>query len=190
MVDMSGGATPKLGTNAYSNKEDGIPFLRVQNITEKGILLDDAKFIKKEIHNGELKRSQLKANDLVFTITGRIGSVAVVPSNFIGNINQHLVRIQLKDSIEGLEIDPTYVATFLNSSFGKLLTNRGITGGTRPALDYEYIKTIPIPIPDIKIQNVIANEFDKRVNLYGKLKTEASELLKQAKKQVEDMILN
>lgn len=190
MVDMSGGATPRLGTNAYSDKEKGVPFLRVQNITEKGILLEDVKYIKKVVHDGELKRSQLKANDLVFTITGRIGSVAVVPSNFIGNINQHSVRIQLKDSVDGIEINTTYIANFLNSSFGKLLTNRGITGGTRPALDYEYIKTIPVPIPDIEIQNAIAKEFDNRIGLHEKLKTEAFELINQAKKQVEVMILN
>lgn len=190
MVDMSGGATPRLGTNAYSDKEKGVPFLRVQNITEKGILLEDVKYIKKVVHDGELKRSQLKGNDLVFTITGRIGSVAVVPSNFIGNINQHSVRIQLKDSADGLEINTTYVANFLNSSFGKLLTNRGITGGTRPALDYEYIKTIPVPIPDIEIQNAIAKEFEKRIGLHEKLKTEASELIKEAKKQVEELILD
>lgn len=118
------------------------------------------------------------------------GSVAVVPNNFIGNINQHSVRIQLKDKIEGLEIDPTYIANFLNSSFGKLLTNRGITGGTRPALDYKYIKTILIPIPDIEIQNAIAKEFDKRIELHEKLKSEASKLLEEAKKKVEAMILN
>lgn len=190
MVDMSGGATPRLGTDVYSDKDNGIPFLRVQNITEKGILLDDVKYIKRSVHEGELKRSQLKTNDLIFTITGRIGSVAVVPSNFIGNINQHSVRIQLKNSIEGLGINPTYVATFLNSSFGKVLTNRGITGGTRPALDYEYIKTIPIPIPAIEIQNTITNKFNKRLDLYEKLKNEAFGMLREAEKKVEEMILN
>ena len=44
--------------------------------------MSDAKFIKREVHEGMLKRSQLKKDDLVFTITGRIGSVAVVPDNF------------------------------------------------------------------------------------------------------------
>ncbi|GIW69341.1 MAG: hypothetical protein KatS3mg101_0088 [Patescibacteria group bacterium] len=190
MVDMSGGATPRVGSNAYSDKENGIPFLRVQNITEKGILLDDVKYIKKSVHEKELKRSQLKANDLVFTITGRIGSVAVVPSNFIGNINQHSVRIQLKNEVDKREIDPTYIATFLNSSFGKLLTNRGITGGTRPALDYEYIKSIPIPIPSTEIQNTITNEFNKRTSSFEKMRAEASKVLEEAKKQVEEMILN
>ncbi|OGG13719.1 hypothetical protein A2773_06810 [Candidatus Gottesmanbacteria bacterium RIFCSPHIGHO2_01_FULL_39_10] len=190
IVDMSGGATPEVEGDFYTDEKNGVPFLRVQNITKKGISLDDVKYIKKTVHYTTLKRSQLRAEDLVFTITGRIGSVAVVPNNFTGNINQHSVRIQLKDSIDGVKISPIYIATFLNSSFGQQITIRGITGGTRPALDYEYIKTIPIPLPDIKIQENIAQDFSNRVSGAEKLQNEASKLLEDAKKQVEEMILN
>lgn len=189
MIDMSGGATPKVDGDFYADEESGIPFLRVQNITKEGISLDDVKYIKKSVHNTALKRSQLRTNDLVFTITGRIGSVAVVPNNFIGNINQHSVRIQLKDKLGGRKISPIYIATFLNSSIGQQITIRGITGGTRPALDYEYIKTLPIPLPDIKTQQNIAQEFSNRLSEAEKLRNEASELLKKAKKKVEKLIL-
>ena len=48
--DISGGATPRVEEDFYCN--DGIPFLRVQNITEEGINLEDVKFIKKN-HPGK-----------------------------------------------------------------------------------------------------------------------------------------
>jgi len=100
--EMSGGATPKAKGEAYLEK-GGIPFLRVQNITEEGIKLEDVKYINEETHNKYLKRSKLKPKDLVFTITGRIGTVAVVPEDFgEGNINQHSVRIHL---VEGINTD-------------------------------------------------------------------------------------
>ena len=67
--------------------------------------MSDAKFITLEVHNGMLKRSQLKKDDLVFTITGRIGSVAVVPDNFEGNINQHSVKFHLKERITNTTIN-------------------------------------------------------------------------------------
>ena len=101
--EIASGITPKVDENYYTDSS-GTPFLRVQNVKSPGIDLNDVKFITSEVHNGILKRSQLKKDDLVFTITGRIGSVAVVPDNFEGNINQHSVRFQLKGQIENLTI--------------------------------------------------------------------------------------
>ncbi len=53
----------------------------------------------------------------------------------------------------------------------------------------EFIN-IPIPIPDdIKIQENIANEVKNRMNKAKQLKKEAVEIVKNAKKEVEQMIL-
>ena len=151
--DISSGATPKVDENYYTDSSAGIPFLRVQNVTNQGIDLSDAKFITREVHNGMLKRSQLKKDDLVFTITGRIGSVAVVPDNFAGNINQHSARFQLKTQIGNIAINPRYVAIFLSLALGQSLALREVTGGTRPALDYKALYSLSIVLPPANIQN-------------------------------------
>jgi len=49
ILEMSGGATPKVTEDFYL-EEGGIPFLRVQNITEEGINLEDVKY-KEQIEN-------------------------------------------------------------------------------------------------------------------------------------------
>ena len=152
--DISSGATPKVDKNYYTDSS-GIPFLRVQNVTEQGIALSDAKFITTEVHDGMLKRSQLEKDDLVFTITGRIGSVAIVPHNFEGNINQHSVRFQLKSQIADIFTSPRYIAAFLNSTLGRSLSIREITGGTRPALDYKALRSLKVILPALSIQNDI-----------------------------------
>ena len=154
--DISSGATPKVDENYYMDSF-GIPFLRVQNVTDEGIDLSDVKFITRDVHNGMLKRSQLKKDDLVFTITGRIGSVAVVPDNFEGNINQHSVRFQLKKQIVNIPTNPRYVAIFLNLTLGQSLSLREVTGGTRPALDYKALYSLKIILPPSNIQNHIVS---------------------------------
>ena len=154
--DISSGATPKVDENYYTDSY-GIPFLRVQNVTDEGIDLSDIKFITRNIHNGMLKRSQLKKDDLVFTITGRIGSVAVVPDNFEGNINQHSVRFQLKTQIANITINPRYVAIFFNLTLGQSLSLREVTGGTRPALDYKALYSLKTILPPTNIQNHIVS---------------------------------
>jgi len=157
---ISGGATPRVTEDFYV-ETDGVPFLRVQNITEVGIKLDDVKYIKREVHENQLRRSQLHAGDLVFTITGRIGSVAVVPEHFEGNINQHSVRIHLKSEICGIKILPEYVAVFFNTDFGRKISLRSVTGGTRPALDYEALRSLVVPLPSFSTQKEIMEKVQK-----------------------------
>lgn len=96
---IASGATPKTTESElyYAEKENGIPFLRVQNLSPTGVLaFDDCKYINKETHNGMLKRSQVSEGDLLVKITGvgRMAVASVVPENFTGNINQHVCVIK------------------------------------------------------------------------------------------------
>jgi restriction endonuclease S subunit len=143
IVSISSGATPdiKQSENYYSNSNEGITFMRVQNVTPQGLDLEDVKFINKETHDGMLKRSQVSEFDLLVKITGvgRMAVSSVTPKDFAGNINQHLVIIKTKN-----EETSNILATFLNSDIGEKLATKRATGGTRPALDYKALKSIPI----------------------------------------------
>jgi hypothetical protein len=76
---------------------------------------------------GELKRSQLKAGDVLPTITGSYGFAAVVPKD-VGeaNINQHVVKIEEDES----RVTPEYFARFRNSQLCKRQFDHAATGGT------------------------------------------------------------
>lgn len=144
IINISGGATPEKDEpeKYYADStDDGVPFLRVQNITNDGINLEDCKHINFDTHNGMLKRSQVREGYLITKITGvgRMAVSSVAPKGFEGNINQHLVAIKT-DSYQTSEI----LAAFLNSDIGERLACRRSTGGTRPALDYQALKTIPV----------------------------------------------
>lgn len=143
IVKMTGGATP-LGADY---PENGIPFLRVQNIMPNYFNLTDVVYITPQ-DDEALKRSRLKLNDVLLTITGiSYGKSAVVTKELVGsNINQHSVKIEVKN------INPYFLATFLNSKYGKLQSDRKVTGVTRPALDYQVIKTFLIPLFPMEFQ--------------------------------------
>lgn len=150
---LASGATPKTTESEkyYAEKENGIPFLRVQNLSPTGVLeFDDCKYINEETHNGMLKRSQVSAGDLLVKITGvgRMAVASVAPEGFEGNINQHVCVIKTGSK----EISET-LAAFLNSDIGEKLASRRSTGGTRPALDYPALLSIPI-IEDKRILQI------------------------------------
>ena len=169
---LASGATPKTTESEkyYAEKENGIPFLRVQNLSPTGVLeFDDCKYINEETHNGMLKRSQVSAGDLLVKITGvgRMAVASVAPEGFEGNINQHVCVIKTGSK----EISET-LAAFLNSDIGEKLASRRSTGGTRPALDYPALLSIPI-IEDKRILQIT----DKVIAQKQKNEAEADKLL-------------
>ena len=78
-TNLTGGATPK-GT-PYVTEDEGIKFIRVQNVRRYKINLEDIAYIPNAYHKGILKRSQLKPFDVLLTITGSYGFSAVVPED-------------------------------------------------------------------------------------------------------------
>ncbi len=169
---ISSGATPKTSEKEkyYTDEENGIHFLRVQNLSPTGFLeTSKCKYINKETHNNYLKRSQVNAGDLLVKITGvgRMAVASVAPDDFIGNINQHIVVIKTKSK------EMSYIlASYLNSDIGEKLASRRSTGGTRPALDYPALLSIPI-IYDEKILEI----YNNAIALKQKKEQEAKELL-------------
>ena len=138
------GATPPVTEEDkyYTDKENGIPFLRVQNLQPNGKLyLEDGKYINKTTHEKSLKRSQVSGGDLLVKITGvgRMAIASVAPDDFVGNTNQHMVVIKTSNK-ETSE----YLANYLNLDIIEKLATRRSTGATRPALDYQALKSIPI----------------------------------------------
>jgi hypothetical protein len=141
---MSGGATPKAEEHDkyYADSKTGVPFVRVQNLSVSGQLqLDDVKYINEETHNGMLARSQVQADDLLVKITGvgRMAVASVPPTGFEGNINQHIARIRT-DSRHSSEV----LAAWLNTDVAETLAKRRSTGGTRPALDFGALRSMPV----------------------------------------------
>lgn len=172
---ITGGATP-LGAEYLKS---GITFLRVQNVMQNYLELDDVVYISEDIHDGLLKRSKLKPWDVLLTITGvSYGKSAIVPEDFKeGNINQHSVKIEINDNF----ILPEFLSTFFNSKFGKYQNDRKITGLSRPGLVYTELKNILIPLVDL----------DKQIEIRNLVKT-GNEILGQSNflySQAEDLLL-
>lgn len=168
---MASGGTPSVTEESYySDKENGIPFLRVQNLTEQGVLnLDGLKYISKDVHENMLKRSQFDDQDLLVKITGvgRMAVASVPPLGFVGNTNQHMIVVKTKNRQTS-----EYLANYLNLNIVEKLAKRRSTGGTRPALDYTALRSIPI------IENLDFSKWDNAKMQAQNIQNQAQTLLK------------
>lgn len=183
------GATPSKDESEihYTTSDKGIPFIRVQNLSVTGELqLTDLVYISHETHNGLLNRSKVFEGDLLVKITGvgRMAVASVAPKGFEGNINQHVVVIRTGS----MEIS-RWLATFINLSSVEKIASKRATGGTRPALDYPALFSLPIIFPPLEKQNEIAAHIQTIRDQAKQLRAEAAAGLENAKQEVEAMIL-
>ena len=119
-------------------------------------------------------------------MAGTIGLSVVVPEG-IGeaNINQAIAKITPKKDLVG----SVYLSTVLNSSIGKVQTDRLSRPAVQANLNLDEIQNLKIPLPPPEIQNKIADEVQRRIDEAERLKQEAKQGLEEAKQKVEKMIL-
>ena len=95
------GTTPtKADMNAAFDTDAQINYVRVNSIDEDGsVLAGKLTAIPKAVHTGVLKRSILKANDVLYTIAGTIGRIAIAENWILpANTNQAVAIIRPKPS--------------------------------------------------------------------------------------------
>ncbi len=105
-IKISKGTTPRKADIANAENEEIIPFLKVRDISDNGeITRVGLDKIPESVHFGILKRSILETNDLLFSIAGTIGRVAVVEKDLNNsNCNQAVAFVRLKKPEKYLEL--------------------------------------------------------------------------------------
>ena len=109
-VKITKGTTPTSIGASFS--ESGIRFIKVENIINGYLISTPETFISHDIHM-RMSRSSLEKNDLLITIAGRLGDVAIVPEQILpANTNQAVGIIRFKH--EFIKTVP-YVHAYLSS---------------------------------------------------------------------------
>jgi type I restriction enzyme M protein len=154
-------------------QDEGIYYLLSESVKEGYIDENIYRFISPELHRS-LKRSELRPRDIVLTKTGvYFGRSAVIPDGFpVANTSAHVGKITVDDST----INPYYLSTFFNSSYGYLqLRRRGIKA-TRPEIKLIEFDDILIAKPKREFQNKI----EQIIQLAGTVKDSAKAIYQQA----------
>ena len=147
---ITSGATPLSKGNAYTSKEEGIPFIRSGDINEDNkINFDEVLYVKRDIHDKLLRRSKLKKGDILIAIVGAtIGQVSIYDFDKEANINQAIALVRLKEGI-----NPEYVKAFMISALGQKQLDRIKRPVARANINLNEIGSIKIIMPPIAIQN-------------------------------------
>ncbi|QFP61757.1 restriction endonuclease subunit S [Brucella anthropi] len=129
--------------------DDGELFIRIGNISGKGIDLDLSN--KSFVQLGERSegvRTKLKVGDLLVSITANLGSVAIVGSEAQGGyINQHVALVRLFDSKKA-----RFIAHSLQTKLCRDQFAISGNGGTKQGLSLTDVKEVSILLPSVEEQ--------------------------------------
>jgi type I restriction enzyme S subunit len=145
------GTTPtSLG---FSYLKDGVNFVKVECINNTGFIdIQSTPKVSQEC-NIALKRSELKNNDILFSIAGTLGRTALVKEKDLpANINQALAIIRLKSGV-----NLSFINYSLNTDNIVKYILKMVSVGAQPNLNLQQVGDITINLPCIREQTKIAD---------------------------------
>jgi type I restriction enzyme S subunit len=150
------GSTPT--SYGYSYKTEGIKFIKAENIDENSNVFSTTNFIDEET-NEFLKRSILHENDLLFSIAGTIGRIALIKkADLPGNTNQALAIIRTLPGV----ISHKYLLYYLKSDAIQKKALKKIVGVGRANLSLKNVGEFEVPIAPENEQKRIVAEIEKQ----------------------------
>ena len=130
--------------------EDGVPFLRSQNISPFSVTTENLKFITPEFHD-RIRKSSLRAGDVAVVRTGYPGTAAVVPEWLSGSNCADLVVIT-----PGPRLDPLFLCAVFNSTWGIASVGGKLVGSAQQHFNVAAAKRMEIHVPPLPSQRKIA----------------------------------
>lgn len=140
----------------------GVPVIKIKNITQEGVTLEDVSYISKELADKN-EKYHLNYNDILIALTGShinqmssvVGRIARVKYHEDSVLNQRVGKVFAKDS-KLCDID--YVYYFLSQDYIKIsLASKAGGAANQANISPNDVKSLTVRWPDIETQHRIAN---------------------------------
>jgi type I restriction enzyme S subunit len=132
----------------------GVPVVKVKDIIDDAIQLDNLLLTSRQIDR-EYSRSRLRQGDLLFTIRGTVGRMAIVPAQLKdANITQDTARLAIKFS------DARFVKACLSMHAAARFIAVNTLGVAVQGINLRDVRRIPLPRPRSDEAKEIADRLD------------------------------
>ncbi|MGS0753747.1 restriction endonuclease subunit S [Roseateles sp. GG27B] len=143
--------------------ESGKPLIRVNNFRDTRIDLSDVMYIAPSIE-AKYTRTRLKGGEVLVTVVGSVGQVAVVSSRFAGfNVARAVAVIHPLPHIA-----PDWIALCLRSPLSQHLLGSRANTTVQTTINLKDLRALPIPLPPEDERRAIAEfvgALDDRITL-------------------------
>ena len=172
IVTVYGGKRIPAGTRLI-DKDTGHKYIRVSDMKNGTVSLDDIKYVPKEIYQ-QISRYTISVNDVYITVAGTIGSVGTIP-NELNNAN----LTENADKLIIYDLNQKFVVHCLASPLIQHQIHEAITKVGQPKLAIMRIESLLFPLPPLAEQKRIVAKIEEllpHVEQYGKAHDELTAL--------------
>jgi len=133
----------------------GVPMLRVTDIRTNFVDVSSVLMITKKLDQ-EFARTRLSGNEVLVSIQGTVGRVAIVPGTLRGaNVSRTLAVVPV-----GPACLPNYLRAVLLAPQGQTAMSDETGGSTRASLNLGDLRKIRLPLPPLNEQKRIVARID------------------------------
>jgi type I restriction enzyme S subunit len=146
------------GWGEYYDEGGSRRLIRVENVWNRELDLSTAARVALPNRAGDIARSEVKAGDVLVTITGAIGRVGVVRKfDLPCHVSQHVALVRPPKSV-----DSDYLYWFLQSpSLGRSQTEGETYGATKPGINLTSLRKLQLPALPFPEQKGLSAYFSK-----------------------------
>ena len=153
--------------------EDGVRVMRITNVQKGYIVDDDPQFFPINREN-EISKYMLSDGDLLMSLTGNVGRVGVLTSEFLpAALNQRVACLRIKESTG---VNLKYLFHIFNSKTFEDDCIINATGIAQKNMSTKWLENYLIPVPPIAEQEKIVAELDCLSGIIEKKKQQLKEL--------------
>ena len=150
----------------YSDK--GLRVIRISDVQKGKISDENLRYYPIEYIN-KLGRAVLFKNDLVMSLTGNVGRVAVLnESHLPAGLNQRVACIRPKNNI----FLTRFLFHFFDQNSFEQEAMQNATGGGQKNMSTTWLSKLLIPLPPLSVQQEIVRILDKFTQLEAELEAE------------------
>lgn len=154
IVSVYGGKRIPAGTRLSEN-DTGHKYIRVADMKDETVSLDDIKYITDEIYE-KIKQYFITSDDIYITVAGTIGRVGVVPRE-LNNAN----LTENADKLVFRRLDKMYLCRMLNSEVVQHQIREATTQVGQPKLAIARIQKLLVPLPPLEEQKRIVAKIEE-----------------------------
>lgn len=176
VCEIKGGKRLPKGVNLITQKNSH-PYIRVRDLGKsKTIELNSSYEYVDEITQKQIQRYITQKGDILISIVGTIGLIAIVGDSLNGaNLTENCVKLVKLD-----KIDTEYLYYYLKSPFGQQNISRGTVGAVQAKLPIKNIQEFSIICPELisdqrRIASILSS-LDRKIELNNKINAELEEM--------------
>jgi type I restriction enzyme S subunit len=128
----------------------GVPCLRTSDLKPLALLTDNVKRISKPLSE-QYGRTVLKGGEILVSVRGTLGGIAVAPPNVRGwNISREVAMVPVLPPIE-----PEYLARMIAAPQSQTWLTKAIKGVAYTGINITDLKRLPVPIAPLAEQREV-----------------------------------